>query len=116
MEKAATVLGRALRRVNRPEAAIAWLQSTWPQVVGRLLAAHTRPVRCVNGKLEVSVDAKPWQSQVEGFENTLRARINEAWGRVLVRELLFATPRTPPSRIPRELDINHTPFVRRRKP
>ena len=115
MEKAGKILGRALRRIERPEAAIAWLRAEWPRVVGKTLASHTHPLRCEHGRLEISTDSKSWQSQVEGLKRDLCSRINQAWGRTLVREVEVVAAKPGPQRIPRELDLTHTPFVRRRK-
>ena len=87
MERAGKILGRTLRRLERPEAAIAWLSSTWPQIVGKLLAARTRPVRCENGRLEIAADTKAWQKQLESMKREFCARINQAWGGTLIREV-----------------------------
>lgn len=121
MERAATFLGRTLRRLERPEAAIAWLTSTWPSIVGKALAAHTRPVRCDAGILEVTADGKAWQNQLESMAGEFSAQVNCAWGGDLVREVRFVGARRvvhpaggSAGRAPRETDNDHTPFVRRR--
>ena len=119
MERAGRLLGRALRRVRRPEAGIAWLSSSWREVVGETLAAHTRPVRCEHGHLEIAADAKEWVAQLQTMEREFCAQINCAWGGDLVRDVTLVAPRpAAPSegvpRPPRELDNQHTPFVRRR--
>jgi predicted nucleic acid-binding Zn ribbon protein len=126
MNKASDFLGRVARKLNRPEAALAWLSSSWPQIVGKTLAGHTRPLRCQNGRLDIAADAKAWQKQLEHMTRDFCIRINEAWGSKLIREVKFvAGKRTPVApdgsaasatkRIPYELDNDHTPFIRRRK-
>ena len=115
MEKVGSLLGRAVRRMDRPEAAIAWLKAAWPRVVGKMLAAHTRPMRCEHGRLEIVADSKSWQNQVESLKRDLCTRINDAWGRTLVREVVLVPPKPGPQRVPLELDLNHTPFIRGRK-
>jgi predicted nucleic acid-binding Zn ribbon protein len=99
MERAGKSLGGMLRGLERPEAALAWLSSAWPNIVGKILAAHTKPVRCQAGRLEIAADGKAWQKQLESMEKEFCARVNQAWGK----------------KISRELDNEHTPFVRRRK-
>jgi len=159
MDKAGDLLGRVARKLKHPEAPLAWLSSSWPQIVGKTLAAHTHPLRCEKGCLEVSADAKPWQRQLEHMTRDFCDRINHAWGSTLIREVKFvakkrypaasdshrpasgansASPATAPSarasdsrpnraftpsrsddnprRLPYELDNDHTPFIRRRKP
>lgn len=134
MNKAGDLLGRVARKLNRPEAALAWLSSSWPHVVGKTLAAHTRPLRCEKGCLVVEADAK-WHKQLQHMTRDFCARINEAWGSTLIREVKFmATKRIAtmdrargngnasaarggkpgPKRLPYELDNEHTPFIRRK--
>ncbi|HVB57272.1 MAG TPA: DUF721 domain-containing protein [Candidatus Acidoferrales bacterium] len=115
MEKAGEFLGRVVRRLERPEAALAWLTSSWAAVVGKTLAAHTRPVRCESGCLEVSADGKAWRKQLESMKSEFCARVNQAWGGNLVHEIKFVAAKPGPKRVSREMDNEHTPFVRRRK-
>jgi predicted nucleic acid-binding Zn ribbon protein len=99
--------------MRRPEAALAWLTSAWPSVVGSTLAAHTRPVRCGSGCLEVSADGKAWQKQLEAMKGEFCAQVNCSWGGNLVREVKFVAK--PGPHVSHELDNNHLPFVRRRR-
>jgi hypothetical protein len=49
------------------------------------------------------------------MKREFRARVNEAWGANLIREIRFVAAKPGPKRVPREFDNEHTPFVRRRK-
>lgn len=115
MERAGDFLGKVVRRLGRPEAALAWLQTAWPTVVGHALAAHTRPVRCDAHCLELTADGPAWRNQLEHVKAELCARINQAWGATLVREVRFVVAKPGPCKIPREADNEHTPFIRRRR-
>jgi predicted nucleic acid-binding Zn ribbon protein len=115
MDRAGDFLGPVLRRLNKPEAALAWLSSTWPTIVGNALAAHTRPTRCDNHSLELTADGKPWQQEVESMKRELCFRINRSWGGTLVRDVKFLAPKPGPAHISHELDNNHTPFIHRRR-
>jgi predicted nucleic acid-binding Zn ribbon protein len=112
MERAGNFLGGMLRQLKRPEAAVAWLSGVWPSVVGNTLAAHTRPVRCFSGCLEIFTDGKAWQKQLEQMKPEFCAQVNKAWGGTLVRDVKFAKPVA--ARISHELDNEHIPFIRRR--
>jgi predicted nucleic acid-binding Zn ribbon protein len=114
MERAGNFLGRTLRRLETPEAALAWLSSAWPQIVGKALAARTRPVRCENGRLEIAAEGKAWKKQLESMKREFCARINQAWGGTLIREVKF-TAKPGPARLSRELDNDHKPFIRRKR-
>ena len=115
MQRAGEILGGAVRRMDRPEAAVAWLESSWATIVGKTLAAHTRPARCKDGCLEVAADGKAWRKQLESMKVEFCARVNQAWGGKLIREIKFVAGKPGPRRALRELDNEHTPFVRRRK-
>jgi predicted nucleic acid-binding Zn ribbon protein len=114
MQKAGEILGDALRRLNCPEAALAWLTSAWPNIVGPALAAHTRPVRSINGRLELLADSKIWQQQLESMQRELCNRVNQSWGASLVREVAFVTSKLGAA-LSHEADNDHTPFIRRRR-
>jgi predicted nucleic acid-binding Zn ribbon protein len=107
--------------MKRPEATLAWLVGSWPKIVGKTLAAHTRPLQCQAGQLRIAADGKGWTSQLEEMSNEFCARINQAWGSKLIREVKFVpAPRSAagkpgPKRIPREADNEYLPFIRSRK-
>jgi len=115
MERAGEFLGKVLRRLDRPEAALAWLSSAWPSIVGKALAAHTRPVRCAGGCLDLTADGKAWQQQLESMQRELCGRINQAWGGSLVREVKFVSAKPGPAGLRHEYDNEHIPFIRRRR-
>lgn len=126
MDRIGEFLGKALRRMDRPEAAVAWLSSAWPTIVGKALAEHARPLRCQSGCLELAADGKPWQRQLESMKREICFRVNQAWGGKLVSEVTFTSgsdsagvqnsPSAPgPSRISLENDNEHLPFIRRRR-
>jgi predicted nucleic acid-binding Zn ribbon protein len=113
MERAGEFLGRALRRLDRTEAALAWLTSAWPSIVGQSLASHTRPVRCERGTLDIAAVGAPWTVHIESMQREFCTLINQAWGSTLIREVKFLA--SCPARLSHELDSTHTPFLRRRK-
>ena len=115
MERASEILRRAMRRFDRPEAALAWLSSAWPAIVGESLAMHARPLRCAHGCLELTADGKAWQQQIESMQRELFIRVNQAWGANLVRELRFLPDHRGEKRPPRAVDNSHTPFIRRQR-
>jgi len=115
MERAGDFLGKTLRRLDRPEAALAWLASSWPTVVGKALAAHTRPLRCHGGCLELEIDGKAWQKQLETLKREFCERVNCAWGGNLVHQVKLVSARPGPKRVAREVDNDHIPFIRRRR-
>ena len=88
-------------RIERSEAALAWLTRSWSTIVGKTLAAHTRPVRYQGGYLEVASDGKGWRKQLESMKQEFRARVNQAWGGNLIREIKFVAAK--PGLVPHEL-------------
>jgi len=114
MDRAGNFLGNVIRRINHPDATLAWLEGVWPSVVGPQIAAHARPLRFLRGGLELSTDNAVWQSQISRMEQDLRARINSAWGGTLVRQIKFAPAGANGPVMSREFDNSHIPFIRRR--
>jgi predicted nucleic acid-binding Zn ribbon protein len=115
MDKAGDFLGRVVRRFDRPEATLAWLSGVWSTIAGQALAAHTQPMRCRSGTLEVAADGKAWQQQIEGMKRELRDRVNRAWGGNLVSDVQFVAQKPGPKHLTLESDNAHTPFIRRRR-
>ncbi len=115
MEKTREILAKAVRKMGQPQAALAWLESAWPRIVGEKLAARTRPLRCFGGVLEVTADGKDWCNQLDDMKNEFRRRINDSWGGGLVSQIRFVAAKPGPKRIPREMDNEHTPFVRTKR-
>lgn len=113
MERAGDFLGVALRRIQDPSAATAWLNARWPTLIGETLAAHLRPTSCASGVLRVEADSREWKNQAEAMDKQLRERVNQFWGATLVREVRVELARRA-GRLPYEIDNNHVPFLRKR--
>lgn len=114
MERVSDFLSGVARRLARPEAALAWLRSAWPSIVGPALAAHTRPSACHAGVLEIAADGHGWRAELEAMKPQFCERVNHAWGAALVRDVKFTASRAA-ARPSREADNNHLPFIRRRR-
>lgn len=50
----------------------------WDELVGSVVAAHSSPVRLVDGELVVAVDDPAWATEMKFFGGELIARINAA--------------------------------------
>jgi len=115
MKSIGEILAPALRRAVKQQSSFAWLAGAWPAIVGKRLAAHTRPCNLTNGVLEIAVNGKDWRAELEGISSEFRTRVNESWGSSLVREVAFSDDRRGKPRLRHELDNEHTPFVRGRR-
>ena len=80
-------LGAALA----PATLLARVQGGWEGAVGPALAAAARPTGERNGVLTVTCEAAVWAQELELMSDELLARINDALGAVLVRELRCRT-------------------------
>lgn len=112
MERAGDLLGVALRKMQDPSVAAAWLQARWPSLIGSPMAAHLRPISCARGVLKVNADSREWKNQAEAMEQQLRERVNQSWGKTLVRELRVELTRER-KRLSYEVDNHHLPFLRK---
>ncbi|HEV2420624.1 MAG TPA: DciA family protein [Candidatus Acidoferrales bacterium] len=111
MERAGDLLGVALRSMQDPSVVSAWLQARWPSLIGNTMAAHLRPISCARGVLKVNADSREWKNQAEAMKQELRERVNQSWGRTLVREILVELTHER-KRLPYEVDNHHLPFLR----
>jgi hypothetical protein len=62
-------------------------------MVGRRLAAHTRPVSWGKGRVDVAVENPEWQRQLEGLSQDVQKQVNRWWGIDLVHEVRFVVDR-----------------------
>ncbi len=102
----------ALRRATPQRSSFAWLAGTWPAIVGKRLAEHTRPSDLAGGVLHIAVSGKEWRVELEEVAEEFRTRVNQAWGGTVVREIRFSDDRKGRPRIRHEFDNEYTPFVR----
>jgi len=65
----------------------AW--QVWDQVVGPQIARRARPIRIREGVLEVRVDQPVWMQQLQLLKPRILARLNEALGKELLRDLFL---------------------------
>ncbi len=59
------------------------LASLWPQVVGRPLAQHCRPLTLAEGRLTIAVVDSSWATQLRHMAEELRAEINSFLGPIM---------------------------------
>lgn len=116
MERAADLLGAALRRMKNPDAKTAWLRARWTALVGDVFATHIRPAHYTQNILYIEADSHEWKIQAEAMCEKMRERVNREWGKILVREIRVGMPR-PSASVRHETDNSHLPFlVNRRAP
>lgn len=61
--------------------------AAWEELVGAVMAAHSSPVRLVDGELVVAVDDPAWATEMKFFSTELIGRINAAAGEDAVDSL-----------------------------
>jgi predicted nucleic acid-binding Zn ribbon protein len=76
------------------------VRAAWPLAVGARIAAHTRPVEFVEGRLVVEVQDAVWQSQLQTLSGQILGRLRDFAGAASVRSLEFrlGVPRRMPQR------------------
>lgn len=67
----------------------------WTQVVGADVAAHCRPKKFQDGRLEVQADSTAWATQFRLLIPHLMRRLGEELGETVVREVIVRGPTTP---------------------
>jgi len=59
----------------------------WDEAVGGKIASHAQPATFREGTLTLNVDSAPWLQQLTYLKKDLLAKVNEALGEELVKEL-----------------------------
>jgi predicted nucleic acid-binding Zn ribbon protein len=90
MKNLSTFLPGFLRHIASDSGvALIFLQQLWPQIVGKELAANSRPLRLGKKKLLVAVPSEIWQNELTGLKPTFLSKINDYWQLSLVERITF---------------------------
>lgn len=82
-----------LRRMGWTEQIeISGVMSRWREVVGDQIADHSEPLSFEEGVLTVKASSTAWATQLGIMSGQIRHRINEEFGRDIVRELKVSGP------------------------
>ena len=79
------VLKKIEKKINRPEIKVF---AFWPDIVGREIAGHTRPLSCKTRRLVISVDSPVWTSQLSFLKTDIIKKVNEITG-LEIKEIIF---------------------------
>lgn len=77
----------------------------WEEAVGSRIAAHAQPATFREGTLTLHVDSSPWLQQLNYLKKDLIAKVNDALGEELVKELQFKGGKvrwSPPDKAPQQ--------------
>jgi len=80
------------------QAAMGSVFGRWAEIVGRDLAAHTRPDSFADGELAVTADSTAWATQVRLLAPVLVKRLNTELGDGSVRRVKVRGPAPPRQR------------------
>lgn len=84
-----------LRRMGWSEQIeVSGVTGRWREVVGDQIADHCQPVSFTDGALTVRASSSAWATQLTIMSGQLKHRINEEFGREIVRELTVLGPAT----------------------
>lgn len=75
----------------------------WPQVAGKPMARHSKPVSFEEGTLTLESDCCTWSAQLRAMEEEIKKEINGYLGVSIIRKLqvrfvdrpIFSTPPAP---------------------
>ncbi|MCC6588971.1 MAG: DUF721 domain-containing protein [Bryobacterales bacterium] len=98
MERAAKLLTRMkLAGCVTPEEVV---MASWPAAVGKKIAAHTKAVSIVRGRLIVEVEDYVWQTQLRTLRRQILQNLERLTEAELIADLEFriAIPRRSPQR------------------
>lgn len=79
----------------RQRAAVGSVFGRWEEIVGQVMAAHTRPDSFTDGELAVTADSTTWATQVRLLAPVLIRRLNAELGDGTVRRVKVRGPAPP---------------------
>jgi len=71
---------------------VASVTARWREVIGDQIADHCEPVSFDNGALLLRASSSAWATQMQLMSGQVRHRLNEEFGREVVKELRFIGP------------------------
>jgi len=89
MEEISKILPLILRsqvRRDNPHV-VEILAPLWPQVAGKPMARHSKPVSFVEGTLTLESDCTAWSAEMRRIADDIRTQINRYLGTTTVRRL-----------------------------
>ena len=90
MENLSAFLPDVLRRVaSDNDIALIFLKELWPQMVGKEMAANSRPQNLQKKRLLVVVPSEVWEKELTGLEAIFLSNINNYWRLSLVERIQF---------------------------
>lgn len=63
------------------------LIKSWEDIVGKMIAKHTKDIYFNKGNLYISLDSAPLRQELSFAKSRLREKLNEHAGKVLVKEI-----------------------------
>lgn len=88
-----TALGAMLRRMGWTEQIeVASVTARWRDVIGDQIADRCEPVSFEDGVLILRTTSSAWATQLTLMQGQVRHRLNEEFGREIVKELRFIGP------------------------
>lgn len=65
------------------------VKTKWENIVGKMIANHSEPIKLTSGKLVLGVDHTEWMQQLRQFEKIIIDKVNGVMGKKAVRSLFF---------------------------
>ncbi|HEY6290206.1 MAG TPA: DUF721 domain-containing protein [Terriglobia bacterium] len=89
MEEVGKILPRVLKQHVQGERApvLDVLAGLWPSVAGKCLAGQARPFGFREGTLTLVTSSESWAIELRGLREEIRAAVNSALGRPLVKQV-----------------------------
>lgn len=87
---------RVMKHLNAPNpSTVQGVFSRWPELVGDVIAEHTRPARIIDGELVIEADSAAWLSELRWMSDEILNQIRTKLGtdEVTSVSVVLAKPR-----------------------
>ncbi len=84
------IIGKVMETYRRqPERELTRIWDLWDDIVGQVVAAHTRPEAFKGKLLLVNVSSSTWIHHLQFVKNDIIEKINASFGKTVVDEIKF---------------------------
>jgi len=90
MERISRILDEIIKRYGLEGKVMEYKLSVhWKDIVGEIIASHTRPAGIRYKKLKILVDSPVWLQEISFYKHEIIEKINRHFGKTLVTKVYF---------------------------
>jgi len=92
MQKVSGILEKLLKQYGLEGKMVEYtMADKWEAIVGKIIAAHSRPTGIHHKRLYVIVDSPVWLQEMSFYKDDLVEKVNNYYGKKIIKEVSLKT-------------------------